>query len=125
MAKASLDPIDLGTFEGRPVRSQVVKVVKTGDGLSEAIAVTPVEMHMGEEVYFAVRGTVTRVGYEIVNDKGEDTGFARRVITVAASMVAPVKAQAVRKALTDTQKAIEAARGVVALPGMDEGDESE
>lgn len=120
---ATGDPTDLGNFDGRPIMSQAVRVTRTGDGLSQALAVAPGEMHIGDTVYFAVRGVVAKITHERVIDKGEDSGFMRRVIVIEADAATPVKESAVRKALADTAKAIEKARGIEQLAGWEEIDE--
>jgi hypothetical protein len=45
-------------YDGSPVVKTVVKVTKTGDGLSKAVAAQPMTLHHGDEVDVVIRCTV-------------------------------------------------------------------
>lgn len=53
--------------EGREVRQHQIKVTNTGDGLSQAVAVDPIDLHLGEKVYALIECVKTKDGYEEIN----------------------------------------------------------
>lgn len=42
---------DFGTYDGKPIRKSSLKITGTGDGLSDALAVEPREMHPQDVTY--------------------------------------------------------------------------
>ena len=51
----------LPLFEDQPVTRAAVKIMKAGDGLSDALKIEPRPMHLDTSVYFVLRGVVTSV----------------------------------------------------------------
>jgi hypothetical protein len=68
------EPVDLGRFEGRKVTSARMTITKTGDGLSDAMHVDPVKLHLGDEVFVIIKGVVADVRHPANKD---DNGAAR------------------------------------------------
>jgi len=113
----------LSKFEGREVASIAIIVRNTGDGLSEAVAVDPVELHVGDEVTVALRCVVEKIRFDPI----KDTDALRRVQILKAGNATFLENEAVDEALEDQLRRIETARGVQRLPldedepGDDEG----
>ena len=61
----------LPEFEDMDVDRAAVKIMKAGDGLSEALRIRPRAFHLGEEVFCALRGVVTSISH--VEKGGEIT----------------------------------------------------
>jgi len=106
----------LKPFGDRDVTEAAMKIVGTGDGLSEALEVDPAEHELGDTVYVVLKATVTKITYERIKDSEE----LRRVETVKAVFGALVDELAARKLLEYAKRAIEDAHGVQRLPGTDE-----
>lgn len=106
--------MNLQPFGDHDVTECAVKIVNTGDGLSDALDLEPVELDHGDIVHIVLRGTVTKVTYEQIKDSDE----LRRVHTVRASFGTLVPEPAARKILDTARRSIEDARGVQQIPGM-------
>jgi len=59
---------NLKRFEGGNVIAAEMKLTKTGDGLSQHLAMEPQELHVGDDVYMVIRGTVAQVGFKQAKD---------------------------------------------------------
>ena len=137
MAKPQLvTPLDLvdaiPDFEGLPVVCVGVEVPGISGGLNEALTVSPVVLHHGEEFALLIRGRVRKINHEPV-DKEELDGAQRRIQvgTVAEAGFVPVDAvdgllDAQRKAIDEARIAAERREGIHRLPlaeaGGDEDD---
>lgn len=106
----------LEPFGERDVTECAVKIVNTGDGLSEALDIAPVELDHGQTVHVVLRGTVTKITYEQVKDTDE----LRRVHTIKATFGTLVDEPAARKVLDTARRKIETAAGVQRLPVDDD-----
>lgn len=98
----------LSKFEGRDVLQATIKVTNAGDGLSEALAIDPTEMHLGDKVYLVIEAEVSKVNYEEL----KDTGTLRRVHTLRAGVATIVDEAFAADVLERQRVAIEEARGV-------------
>ena len=120
---SALAATHLSPMEGRDVLRSTIKIVKTGDGLSEALAIEPREFHHGERVHVVVECLVTNIAFPPVKDT--DALIRQHVLTAQAATI--VEESLVRKVLDDQAERLlaakEAATGVVRLPY--EGDEDE
>lgn len=110
----------LAPFDDRDVVETSIRIVGAGDGLSESMEIEPVELHHGQRVHIVLRGEVTKVTYEATKDSDE----LRRVHTVRAVFGTLVDEPVVRKVLDAQRKAIDKARGLAQLPGVD-GDQDD
>lgn len=88
----------LPRFERRQVVRSAVQVTNAGDGLSEAMRLEPEALAYDEEVYFVIRGRVSKVTHMANNRKDED-GQMVRVHTVRAEEIARVPGSAVKDLL--------------------------
>ena len=79
MAKNTL-PI----FEDEPVNKSTVRIVKAGDGLSEALDIEPKALHLGDEVCFVIRGEVKQVNHR------QGAAVVIRQHTIEVTSIAPV-----------------------------------
>lgn len=103
---------DLTPFESRDVASIAIIVRNTGDGLSEAVAVDPIEL--------ALECEVEKIRFDPI----KDTEDLRRVQILKAGAATFIDNKAVDKALAEQVKRIEAGKGVQRLPmGDEEGDD--
>ena len=93
----------LPKFEKRPVVRAAVKITNAGDGLSEAMRLAPESLALGDEVWFVIKGEVSRVAHE--NAPKDDHNLVR-VHTVKASDVALVAKDAVQDILLAEQDRI-------------------
>lgn len=110
---------DLTPFESRDVASIAIIVRNTGDGLSEAVAVDPVELHVGEKVTVALECEVEKIRFDPIRD----TDDLRRVQILKAGAATFIENKVVSKALAEQVKRIEAGKGVQRLPMDEEGDD--
>jgi hypothetical protein len=113
--KPTLQTRTLGTFEGRDVLEIAIKVTKAGDGLSSAITVDPVDLALGDEAYVVLRTRVTAVDFKQI----KDTEALTRLLTLTTNAGTIVDAGAVKKAIDETQRKIDEAKGVSKIPGME------
>lgn len=112
--------MNLTEFEGRDVIGMAIIVRNTGDGLSEAVAVDPMELHVGDEVTVAMKCIVEKIRFDPI----KDTDSLRRVQILKAGEATFIESGTVAEALEDQMRRIEAAKGVQRLPlGDDEDDE--
>lgn len=89
--------MSLGKFERRPVIRAAVSITNAGDGLSEAMRLAPESLNYDEEVFFVIRGRVSKVTHA-ANGKDDD-GNLVRVHTVRAQEIARVDGAAVKDLL--------------------------
>jgi len=111
---------ELTPFENRDVASIAIIVRNTGDGLSEAVAVDPVELHVGDEVTVAMRCVVEKIRFDPI----KDTDALRRVQILKAGEATFLESETVNSALDEQLQRIEASKGVQRLP-LDGEDEDE
>lgn len=112
MSAAEQPMFDLSPFEARPVVRTKVAVTNAGDGLSEAMAVDPVELSIGDEVYIVLAAQVSKVRFEEIKDS---TSLAR-VHVLRAGTAALVDETIVADYLAKQRSRIEEAQGIVRLP---------
>lgn len=119
MAKASTTKNR--SFEGRDVVGMKVAITNAGDGLSEAMLVDPIELHVGDKVFVVLEGEVTKVAHTVV----KDTDVLNRVQTIRAGVATLVDEKLVKEVLDAQRLALEKAKGVERLDfeGANEGDE--
>lgn len=61
----------LKQHDGRDIRQHQIKVRNTGDGLSQAVTVDPVDLHIGDTVYALIECKKSKDGFEEING-GDD-----------------------------------------------------
>jgi hypothetical protein len=107
-------------YEDRDVVQSTIRVTNAGDGLSEALAVDPAEYHLGQKVHVVLETEVVKVTYDEIGD----TDVLRRVHTLRAGIGTIVDEKVVAKVLREHRVALERAKGVTRLPGVDgDGDQ--
>jgi hypothetical protein len=94
----------LPLFETHPVQRATVKIMKAGDGLSEALKVDPTPLALDQEVFFVLKATVTGVSHVTKDD------VLTRQHTVTTDQITRVGADDVEKLLTAAAEALERAR---------------
>jgi hypothetical protein len=88
----------LAPFEDQEVVRSTIAVTNAGDGLSDAMKVNPVELHLGEKVYVVLEATVTKVRFDPA-DREEPDGEVIRVHVLKAGTAALVDRKVVGKLL--------------------------
>jgi hypothetical protein len=86
VAKRKAVDAPLGLHNGLPILSKKIKIVRTGDGLSQAMTITPVDVKDGSKHYISMRVKQTRTYHDNVFSKDnpdELVGF-EEVIQFAA-----------------------------------------
>lgn len=63
---------DLDPFEGKPVIRCKVKITNAGDGLSDALKVDPVELHVNQRVFYVLEAEVDAIQFKRVSPGGSD-----------------------------------------------------
>lgn len=119
MAKRAEQKNGLTAFEGKDVLSTAVSVTRAGDGLSKALAVEPLEMHVGEVGVMVLRYEVGKVRFDPV----PDTDGLQRVHVLIAGTATFIDEDTVQEALDNQQRKIDSANGVFHLPFGVEGAE--
>lgn len=89
----------LAKFERRPVIRAAVSIVNAGDGLSEAMRLAPESLAYDDEVFFVLRGRVSKVTH--TRNGRDDEENLVRVHTVRAVEIARVDGDAVKQLLVD------------------------
>lgn len=131
------DTTMLDDYDGRSVVRVNVAVTGAGDGLSAALAVTPRQFHLGEDVVLVMTGKVTKLGYVEVDPGREDSALAlvptikASGTTIAAPALAAKLVKDVAKQEELIRRGVEAARGinplandgVSVLPDLDDDDD--
>lgn len=113
----------LAPFDGKQVVRTTIAVTNAGDGLSEALAIEPREMHHGETHYVVMETTVAKVQHTPLKDapdllvRGHTLKAGTATIVDAEAVKAMIAAQAVKNDLARqaAQRARDEAAGKVAL----------
>lgn len=98
---------DLTPFEGRDVLQTTLRLTRTGDGLSDSMAMEPQEWHVGDRVTLVIDAVVAKVTYEGI----KDTDALARVHVAAAEAALPVERKVVQKVLDAHARALADAKG--------------
>ncbi len=107
----------LHKFEGREVIGTKVKITGAGDGLSQALAIDPTELSLGETVYVVLECTVDKV----IHERVKDTEALTRVQSLKAGTATLVDKDLVDAKLEAQRVRIEEAKGVSRLDFTEEG----
>lgn len=111
---------NLTPYRGRDVISASVQIRNTGDGLSEAMAVSPVELELGTKVMVVLECEVEKHRHDPV----KDTDALQLVNMLKAGRATIVDRSLVQKHLDEQQALLDEARGTPQLDLDDEtGDE--
>jgi hypothetical protein len=114
---------NLSPYKDHDVVSATVSIRRTGDGLSKAMNVDPVELPLGSKVHVVLECEVEKHRYEPL-DK-DHPSILQLVNMLVAGRATIVDGDIVAKYLDEQQKRIEQAEGVQRLPGMDDEDGDE
>lgn len=102
----------LHKFEGREVIGTKVAITGAGDGLSQAMAIEPVELSLGQTVTVAVECVVDKITYEQVT---KDNTALVRVQRLKAGTATIIDPSLVAEALESQRIKIEQSKGVERL----------
>lgn len=92
----------LPVFEGEEVAKAAVRITNAGDGLSEALKVSPKALNMHDEVYYVLRGTCTQV-----NHKTDKDDLLTRLHTIKAEQITEIDASVAEKMLQSAAEELE------------------
>lgn len=110
----------LGEFDGRPVGTTSISVTNAGDGLSEALAVDPQLLHLGDTVIVVLECEVSKIRF--LQAKGTDELVREHVLKAGGAAL--IDRDLVSKVLDEQANRIEnaklAAAGVTRIPGTEE-----
>lgn len=87
---------DLGTFEGAQVLNTTIAITNAGDGLSAAMQVDPVLLHLGDTVYVVLECEVGKIRFDPI----KNTEAVGRIQVLRAGTATIIEADAVREAIT-------------------------
>ncbi len=73
--------MSLKPFEGKSAIGCAVIITKAGDGLSDALKVDPVELHLGDRVFYVLEGEVDQVGFKRLNAASNELMRVHRIVT--------------------------------------------
>jgi len=73
----------LPKFENRDVSAAQVRITGAGDGLSEALEVDPVALHLGDDVTYVLKGTVTQVNHRPLSSKHPEIMVRQHTVTAS------------------------------------------
>ena len=111
MTDTALPDTGLTPYQGNRIIGTSIALTNAGDGLSEKLAIDPVEYPVGTELTVAVRVVVDNHSHKRVVVKGQAIpGVLHLVQTLKASMATIVDAHLVDAALEETEAQITAER---------------
>lgn len=111
----------LGTYDDLPIVESSIAITNAGDGLSKAMEVDPINIHMNDEVYVVLATTASQVKFKPHKD---DAKKLIRTIVLTAGVATIVEAELVAAVLDAQQERIDKAAGVSRIP-FDGGEEDE
>lgn len=111
----------LPTFEDEAVDQVQVKITKAGDGLSDALEISPKVYHLGDDFACILRGTVSQVNHKqgsketvvrihTVTTTGiteVEIDMAKRILEAAAENLEKAKAERDGQLMLDAEQAAE------------------
>lgn len=107
----------LGEFEGRTIAAASIRVTNAGDGLSEALALEPQELHHGEEVWLVMHGRVSNVAFPGMKKYPDLLTRMHTVSAIECIMVAPDQVEGMLEKERDRLELLkEEQQGVTRLP---------
>jgi hypothetical protein len=115
-----MTPMTLNRFEGREVVDTKMKVTNAGDGLSAALEIEPVELHLRQTVQVLLECEVTRVAFE---NASEGDGVVRVPTLKAGRATLITSDHELHKSTVSalnhmTQKLAQAGKAEGAIPGQ-------
>jgi hypothetical protein len=96
----------LPTFEGRDVKKSQLRITGAGDGLSEALALTPKAYHAGETMCLVLKAEVTQINHKAEKDSDDMI----RVHTAVVGSITEVEEGDISSFLADSSERIRKAR---------------
>jgi hypothetical protein len=101
----------LAPFEGRDVIAATIAITNAGDGLSQAMAIDPKEMHHGDTVYVVLECEVVKIRH----DEVKETDALTRVHVLKAGVGTIVDAEVVTEVIEWQRRLNEQAKGIQTL----------
>jgi hypothetical protein len=101
----------LGIYKGHDVLNAAVQIRNTGDGLSEAMGVDPVELELDATVHVVLECTVEKHRYDPIKDGAGALTLVNMLKAGRATIIEGELLAAIRGALDEQEKAIAEAKG--------------
>jgi hypothetical protein len=95
----------LDDIDGHPVTGRLIKLTKAGDGLSEALKINAVKLHVGDEVTVILKGVVGGPTHK-PRDRGDYDGDYLRVDNIVTTSATIVESGIVDDILTEHEAAV-------------------
>ncbi len=123
MAKKAIKTVD-----GRPVVAQTMALRRTGDGLSAALEIDPLDVHIGDDIVLVVRGRIAGKNLVEADPKDPDDDDLNEVVVVYGGTITVAEDTGALTKMLDAQAAKnqvlkEKKAGVQRIPGTEVGDE--
>lgn len=77
----------LEPFHNMPVNRCAVQITKAGDGLSDALKVDPVELNIGDRVFYVLEGEVGQVKFRRIHPASNELERVHVVVTQRVTAV--------------------------------------
>ena len=112
------------TVDGRPVVAQTMSLRRTGDGLSSALEIDPLDVHIGDDIVLVVRGRVAGKNLVEADPKDPDDDDLNEVVVVYGGTITVAEDAGALQEMLDVQAeknkvAAERKKGVQRIPGTD------
>jgi len=104
---AVADADQLPLFEDQKVQGSQVRIIKAGDGLSDALDVKPVAMHIGEVTDYVIRTICRQVNHR---ERSKNDRSLRRVHTVEVVAITEVDSAVADEIIKESAEALEKAK---------------
>lgn len=92
---------NLEPFHGMPVNRCAVQITKAGDGLSDALKVDPIELNIGERVFYVLEGEVGQVKFRRIHPASNEL---ERVAVITTQRITAVDGADVGAYLDDAEQ---------------------
>lgn len=103
----------IASFETREVIGSTIAVTNAGDGLSKAMDIEPVELHIGDVVHVVLECEVAKVTHTVSKD---DNSKLVRVQSLRAGVATIVAAELVEEVIDAQRAKNDEAAGLARLP---------
>ena len=94
----------LGKYEGRPIVETGIRIRKTGDGLSNAMAAEPRVMHVGDEGYIVLEFKVVDVSHPAEKRHDPAFGGVKRIHILDAGTATFIDGEYVEEAIAQQRE---------------------
>lgn len=113
----------LGEYHGLPILKTTIAITNAGDGLSKSMKIAPVIHEVDTEVMVLVRCTVSRHGYQLLDEDTPAYELKQSFKADTATVVTGAQYEKILNRQADAVRKAEAeSKGQGRIPGTDERD---